>query len=327
MPGVAVVATVTSSFIASKRGLFTGPALDCVGELVLHSLEVPAAAFLAQPPSAFALEASALEDLPKRQANGHKGSHGHVLVIGGDRGAGGALRLCVEAAMRSGAGLVSALTRSEHVAPLLAVRPECMTHGYESDALPVAAQRASVVALGPGLGQSEWGKNLYTLMIDDPRPLVLDADALNLLAADPRPVPGRVLTPHPGEAARLLGCTVEAIQRDRYAALQQLVDRYAATVVLKGAGSLISAPGEPVMVIRAGNPGMGSGGMGDLLTGVIAALMAQGLPAFEAATLGALLHSTAGDVAAEQDGQRGLLASDLLPWLRGERALRARRSP
>ncbi|MGQ0799009.1 MAG: NAD(P)H-hydrate dehydratase [Pseudomarimonas sp.] len=323
IPGAAVRATVTVSFIANKRGLLTGPALDAVGELRLHGLDVPAAAFLDQQPAAYSIDARALADLPVRRANGHKGDHGHVLAVGGDHGAGGALRLCVEAAMRSGAGLVSALTRTKHVAPLLTARPECMTHASRTGELPAIARRATVIALGPGLGQADWGRALFSALIEDPRPLVLDADALNLLAAEPRPVPGRILTPHPGEAARLLDCSVPAVQRDRYAALDQLVERYAATVVLKGAGTLIGAPGEPTIIIRAGNPGMASGGMGDVLTGVIAALIAQGVADYEAAALGAVLHSAAGDQAAMDGGQRGLLASDLLPWLRGDRARQA----
>ncbi len=323
IPGVAVRATVTLSFIANKRGLVTGPALDAVGELRLDGLNVPAAAFLEQQPAAYSIDARALADLPVRRANGHKGDHGHVLAVGGDHGAGGALRLCVEAALRSGAGLVSALTRPKHVAPLLTARPECMTHASRTGELPSAARRATVIALGPGLGQADWGRALYLALIDDQRPLVLDADALNLLAAEPRPVPGRILTPHPGEAARLLDCSVPAVQRDRYAALDQLVERYAATVVLKGAGTLIGAPGEPTIIIRAGNPGMASGGMGDVLTGVIAALIAQGMADYEAAALGAVLHAAAGDQAAADGGQRGLLASDLLPWLRGDRARQA----
>jgi len=321
VPGVAVRATVTATFIANKRGLVTGPALDQVGELSVIGLNVPDAARLVETPLAFKLDANALEALPQRFANGHKGLYGHVLAVGGELGAGGALRLCVEAALRGGAGLVSALTRQAHVGALLAGRPECMCLGVETGELPELATRASVIALGPGLGQAEWGRGLFAALIDDPRPMVLDADALNLLAAEPRVVPGRVLTPHPGEAARLLGISSAAVQRDRYAALAALVDRYAAAVVLKGAGTLIGAPGEPVIVIDAGNPGMASGGMGDLLTGLIAALLAQGLPPFDAASLGALLHSIAGDLAAREGGERGLLASDLLPWLRGQRAL------
>ncbi len=322
-PGATLRATLTLTFIAAKRGLFTGPALDAVGELRAADLGVPAAAFAGQSSSAAAIDAAALALLPRRRPNGHKGDHGHVLAVGGDLGAGGALRLCAEAALRSGAGLVTALTRVEHVGALLAARPECMCVGTESGVLPASTGRASVIALGPGLGQATWGRKLYAALINERRPMVLDADALNLLAADPRRVPGCILTPHPGEAGRLLGISTADVQRDRFGALAALVERYAAVVVLKGAGTLVGELGRPPIAIRAGNPGMGSGGMGDLLTGVIAALLAQGLAAFDAASLGALLHAVAGDAAAAEGGQRGLLASDLLPWLRGERALRA----
>lgn len=321
VPGVAIRSALTISFIAAKRGLFTGPALDAVGERVLADLDVPPEAFANQPPAAWAVDAGALAQLPRRSRNAHKGRHGHVLAVGGDSGAGGALRLCVDAALRAGAGLVSALTRPEHVAPLLAARPECMWHASASGELSAdLLARASVIALGPGLGQNGWGRTLFDALVEDGRPGVIDADALNLLAAHPRQLPGKVLTPHPGEAARLLGSSSGAVQADRYGALQALVERYAATVVLKGAGTLVGAPGRTPVLIRAGNPGMACGGMGDVLTGVIAALLAQGLVDFEAAWLGALLHSVAGDRAARDGGERGLLASDLLEWLRGERA-------
>jgi NAD(P)H-hydrate epimerase len=154
-------------------------------------------------------------------------------------------------------------------------------------------------------------------VLDSDKPLVVDADALNLLAREPRSLPpDTVLTPHPGEAARLLGCPVAEVQADRYAAVQKLVARFGCVVVLKGAGTIVMAPDRKPCVITAGNPGMAVGGMGDLLTGVIAALRAQKLPAFDAAACGALLHAVAGDDAAADGGERGLLPSDLLVHLR-----------
>ena len=146
---------------------------------------------------------------------------------------------------------------------------------------------------------------------------VLDADALNLLASSGRCLRGQdVATPHPGEAARLLGITTSEVQRDRFAAAQALQARLGCTLVLKGAGSIIASAGQPPSVICAGNPGMAVGGMGDVLTGIIAALLAQGMAAGDAALAGALLHAVAGDAAAREDGERGLLPSDLAPWLR-----------
>jgi NAD(P)H-hydrate epimerase len=241
-----------------------------------------------------------------------------VLAIGGDHGTAGAIRLCGEAALRAGAGLVSIATQPEQLVALNAARPELMARAVNGpQALEPLLERASVLAVGPGLGQGAWGHALWLTALDSTLPLVLDADGLNLLAAEPRTFRGRavVLTPHPGEAARLLGCPVERIGRDRFAAARALAARYNAVVVLKGAGSLIAALDGRLDVCPWGNPGMASGGMGDLLTGVIAALLAQGLPAWEAACLGVGLHARAGDRAA-RDGERGLLASDLLAPLR-----------
>lgn len=317
-PGAAVNAERTIAFIVGKRGLFTGPARDHVGSVSLADLGVPSAARDVASPLADRLDASRLAGcLPRRHANAHKGEHGHVLAVGGDHGFGGALRLCAEAALRVGAGLVSVLTRSEHRSGMLSALPECMVVCSEHGELPLdLVHRATVLALGPGLGTAEWGRDLLPRLLDGDRPAVLDADALNLLAEAPRPLPGRVLTPHPGEAARLLGLgSAKDIQRDRFGALDALVRRYQAVIVLKGAGTLVGAPGERPQVIDAGNPGMASGGMGDLLTGVIAGLLAQRLSPFEAAVTGSLLHAVAGDVAAA-DGERGLLARDLLDPLR-----------
>lgn len=316
-PGVAVLATRTLQFIARHAGLHTGDALEYTGILVLEELDVPDAAFEDVPVTASLLEQDALARwlLPRRR-NTHKGESGHVLCIGGDEGSGGAIALCAEAALRAGAGLLSVATRPVNVAPLLARRPEAMVRAVEStdDLAPLIA-RARVIAIGPGLGQGEWGNALFLHAVRSAKPLVLDADALNLLAASPLPLDDAILTPHPGEAARLLDCASADVQRDRLAAAQAIAQRHACVVVLKGAGTVVAAPGETARVIDAGNPGMAVGGMGDVLTGVIAALRAQGLSAFDAASAGALLHASAGDAAA-WDGQRGLLPSDLFAHLR-----------
>lgn len=319
VPGAAVRATATLSFIAAKRGLHTGAALDHVGEVVLDPLALPPAAFEGTPPAARLLRPAALRRwLPRRARNSHKGHYGHVLCVGGDLGMGGAARLCAEAALRAGAGLVSVATRAEHVAAILAGRPEAMARGIEdaSDFEPMLA-RADVLALGPGLGRGDWGWSLWTSALRSGKPAVLDADALNLLAGQTLALPaGCVLTPHPGEAARLLDTDGAEVQRDRFRAAEALAAQYDAVVVLKGAGTVVAAPDELPRVIAAGNPGMASGGMGDVLTGAIAALLAQGLPPFDAACAGALLHAAAGDAAAHEGGERGLLPSDLLAPLR-----------
>lgn len=232
-------------------------------------------------------------------------------------GMGGAVRLCAEAALRAGAGLASVATRTEGVAALVAARPEAMTHAVEdADALAPLLQRASVLAVGPGLGRGEWGRELFEAAVASGKPLILDADGLVLLSMHPRPLPQAILTPHPGEAARLLGMGNQEVQADRFDAVSRLAEKFQCVVVLKGAGTLVAAPGETTAVIGAGNPGMATGGMGDVLTGVVAALHAQGLSNFRAAVVGALLHGAAGDAAARVDGERGLLPSDLFPHLR-----------
>jgi NAD(P)H-hydrate epimerase len=311
-------ANVTLSFVAGKRGLYTGPACDVSGEVVLDRLGLPDELFSDFPPAAHLYrQENLIGGLTPRHANAHKGEHGHVLCVGGEMGMGGAVRLCAEAALRAGAGLASVATRTEGVAALVAARPEAMTHAIEdADALQVLIKRANVLAVGPGLGRGDWGRALFEAAVGSGKPIILDADGLGLLAAHPRALPQAILTPHPGEAARLLGISNEKVQADRFAAVEALVRKFECVVVLKGAGTLVAAPNETTAVIGAGNPGMATGGMGDVLTGVIAALHAQHLPLFSAAVFGALLHGAAGDAAARIDGERGLLPSDLFPHLR-----------
>lgn len=317
-PGAAVVATRTLEFIAAKAGLRSGPALDRAGALELATLDLPPSAFDGVAASAQLLTPAQLKRwLTPRVLDSHKGAFGRVLCVGGDHGAGGAIMLCAEAALRSGAGLVDVATRQAHLAPLLARRPEVMSHAVEQIAdIAALFEHVDVVALGPGLGQEQWGRLLFAAALSAGKPLVIDADGLNLLARRPHELPsGSILTPHPGEAARLLGSTTAQVQADRFAAARALCQRFGCVVVLKGAGSIVATPRGEMRVIGAGNPGMASGGMGDLLTGVIAGLRGQGLAALEAASAGTLLHAAAGDQVAAEHGQRGLLASDLLGCL------------
>ncbi|WP_017365873.1 bifunctional ADP-dependent NAD(P)H-hydrate dehydratase/NAD(P)H-hydrate epimerase [Methylococcus capsulatus] len=313
--GKAVRADLTVSFIGLKQGLFTGAGPAHCGEIVFDDLDTPPEIRLAQTPSSRLLRSNDFT-LPPRRRDAHKGHYGHVLVIGGECGYSGAARMAAEAAARTGAGLVSIATRTSH-APLLNVgRPELMVHGAESGGeLGPLLQRASVLALGPGLGQGEWAKALFDAALDCGKPAVIDADALNLLAKLPRRCDHWILTPHPGEAARLLGVAVADVQRDRFAAVSALQRRYGGVAVLKGAGTLIAGPDGVPHVARWGNPGMASGGMGDVLTGVIAGLRAQHVPPFESACLGVRIHGQAGDLAASA-GERGLLAGDLIDALR-----------
>ena len=315
--GAVVRAARTIEFIGPKQGLRTGDALDACGALACADLGAAQWRDAQRVASYLASSEHLANWLPPRLRNGHKGLHGRVLCIGGDTGMGGAVLLCAEAALRSGAGLVDVATRAAHVAALLARRPEAMARACEcADDMHEALVAADCIAIGPGLGQGAWGEALLRRAIASGKPLVLDADALNLVAAHRLALPAEaVITPHPGEAARLLGTDTRQVQRDRFDAVCALVRQLGCAVVLKGAGTLVAAPGQEPVVIEAGNPGMGVGGMGDLLTGVIAALRAQGLGAFDAAVCGALLHSVAGDAAAAE-GERGLLPGDLLPWLR-----------
>lgn len=310
-PGVAVRAAATATFIVRKRGLHTHRA-EIAGEIELHALDLPRD--ILEAPDAWLMVATGL---PPRPKDSHKGANGHVLAIGGDHGTGGAIRMAAEAALRTGAGLVSVATRDENVPAMNAARPELMAHGVNGpQALQPMLDKASVVALGPGLGQGAWGHALWTTALDMDLPTVLDADGLNLLHAEPRTLPAKtVLTPHPGEAGRLLGIETAAVQADRFAAARELARRYRAVVVLKGNGSLVASPEGEVSVCPWGNPGMASGGMGDTLTGVIAGLLGQGCDPYRAACLGVGLHARAADVAARA-GERGMLAGDLLDPLR-----------
>jgi hydroxyethylthiazole kinase-like uncharacterized protein yjeF len=277
--GVAVEADLTVSFIGLKRGMFTGRGPDHCGEIRFDALQVPAAVYAGQILSARRLDwHKERELLPRLRPTAHKGDCGHVLVVGGAPGMSGAARLAGEAALRAGAGLVTVATHPEHAPWLNLTRPELMVRGLtDASALAQTAARADVLAIGPGLGQGDWSDALFEQALRLAKPMVVDADALNLLAAAPRRQDHWVLTPHPGEAARLLGCGVADVEQDRFGAVEALQQRFGGVVVLKGAGTLIRGPGHrPTGLCSDGNPGMASAGMGDTLTGIIAALLAQG---------------------------------------------------
>ena len=262
------------------------------------------------------LNAQTLARLPARAPSAHKGQFGHVLLIGGDRGFGGSISLSAQAALRTGAGLVSLATRPEHVVAALTRLPEVMTLGVSSanQLMGVLAQ-ASVLVVGPGLGQAAWGRSLLSAAAQAKMPQVWDADALNLLSnAGFELASGSVLTPHPGEAARLLGISTEQVQADRPAAVRALVKKYSEVCVLKGAGTLVAGLDGELAICNHGHPAMATAGLGDVLAGVTGALLAQGMSAFDAACLAVWLHARAG----EQQGQlgRGLAASDLIPAIR-----------
>lgn len=317
----AVEAALTVSFIGLKVGLFTAEGRRCCGRIHFADLGVPAAVYAGVEPAARRLDYATLAGrLPPRRATAHKGHFGHVLVVGGEVGFAGAPRMAAEAAARVGAGLISVATHPEHAGYIAQQRPELMVHGIGNAAdLTALLERASVLVVGPGLGQNNWGQSLFATVLDCSLPLVVDADALNLLAADPIGRDNWMLTPHPGEAGRLLNTTAQSVQADRLAALAELVHRYGGVSVLKGSGTLIGAPDATPALCTDGNPGMASGGVGDVLSGVLGGLLAQFYPHSlslqEVAELGVCLHAAAADEAALA-GERGMLAADLFGQLR-----------
>lgn len=316
--GTTINATLTLSFIGLNLGLFTGHGPSYCGKIFFDSLDIPSTIYdhLAPVARRINLEKESGRLAP-RERTGHKGLYGHLLIIGGDHGMSGAARISAEAGARVGAGLISIATRATHSLLLNLTRPELMCHGVEdAKNLEPLLGSANALTLGPGLGQDDWGETLFKKAIETGLPMVVDADALNLLSKNPQHRDHWVLTPHPGEAARLLNCTSAEVQSDRFNAVQQLQAIYGGITVLKGAGTLIYSGETTIRLSSSGNPGMGSGGMGDVLAGVIGGLLAQGFSLTDAACVGVALHGMAGDKAAEQGGERGMLAMDLMPHLR-----------
>lgn len=318
--GEAVRADLTVTFIGRKAGLYLGRGPALTGDVLFDDLGAAEAVYAQVAPLAQRYDGRSLERLPTRAADSYKNHFGHVMVVGGDHGFGGAALMAAEAAARTGAGLVSMASRPEHVAAALTRVPEVMAHPVVSgQELEPLLEIPSVIAVGPGLGKSPWSEQLLARAGRAAVPLVLDADALNILAGG-RVLAGVkrddwVLTPHVGEAARLLGIATADVMADRVAAARAIQQKFSGVVILKGAGTLI-AHADGVDVINSGNPGMASGGMGDLLTGVTAALIGQGMALPAAARLAVWLHGEAGNLAAAEGGQRGLLATDLLSHIR-----------
>ncbi|WKD49999.1 NAD(P)H-hydrate dehydratase [Microbulbifer spongiae] len=317
--GQAVCADMTVTFIGRKLGLYCGRGPALCGEVVFAGLGVPEPVYDAVRPLVQRYGSASIKRLPPRPADSFKNQFGHILIVGGDSGFGGAALMAAQSSARAGAGLVSLATRPGHLGAALTRCPEVMAHpvvsGQELEPLLIGPD---VIAVGPGLGRSPWSEQLLARVGRTGSPLVVDADALNILAQG-RVLAGVkrddwVLTPHVGEAARLLGCDTVEVCADLRASAAAVQHKFSGVVILKGAGTLIAHDGG-VDLINSGNPGMASGGMGDLLTGIVAALIGQHLPLVEAARLAVWLHGEAGNRAAA-DGQRGLLATDLLPWIR-----------
>ena len=316
--GDAVRADTTITFVAPKCGLYIGAGPEYAGRVLCDSLEVtPPGDAGSQPVLERIDESEIARALPRRNRNAHKGDFGRVLIIAGGPGMAGAARLAGEACLRVGAGLVTIATAPENVAAIVGGRPELICFGARDPGdLEHALRAATVIGVGPGFGTGPWSRALFDAALAAGKSLVIDADALNLLAAsDIRPPPGAVLTPHPGEAARLLGTSAAAVQADRPAALRQLIDKTAAVVVLKGAGTLVGAPQRIGALCTRGNPGMAAPGMGDVLTGAIAGILAQCGDPLQAARAGVIAHALAGDDLARQGGGRGMLALELAEGL------------
>jgi hydroxyethylthiazole kinase-like uncharacterized protein yjeF len=313
--GEAVRAQTTLTFVGVKTGLLLAEGPEHCGVLHFDDLEVAAPEDEFPPRLQRLQEAEIERALPRRARNSHKGVYGRVLIVGGGAGMPGAVRLAGEAALRVGAGLVGVAAAPENLAAVVGQRPELIFHPLsEAAALVPLLADAGVIAIGPGLGRSAWARALLDAVLAHKAArtlLVVDADALNLIAADPGlRRDDWILTPHPGEAARLLGCDTGQVQSARLASLDRLVATRGGIVVLKGAGTLVGREGGIAAICERGNPGMASAGMGDVLTGAIAGILAQCRDPWAAARVGVLVHALAGDSLA-RNGERGLLAADV----------------
>lgn len=314
--GCSIVANLTVTFVAVKKGLLTGEASDYCGELYFSGLGI-GATFSDNISSSITINSlSSLKALASRRQSSHKGDSGCMLVVGGNRGTPGAARLSSEACLRSGAGLVGVICHNSNELIILANRPELMLLSFAGGSIDNQQRidKTQVVVIGPGLGTDDWAKNNFQQALALNKPMVIDADGLSLLAKNPQYRNNWVLTPHPGEAAKLLNCTVANIEQDRFESARAIALKYGGICVLKGAGTLVS-DGERVAINITGNPGMAVGGMGDVLSGIIGALILQSNNIFQAAKYGVFLHGRAADLAII-DGQKGLLASDLFPYIR-----------
>ncbi len=318
---VGVKADMTVTFIGRKQGLYTADGCDLSGTIQFDDLTIPEKILKQIKPKSLCLAANLPKSLLKaRQKNSHKGSYGSVILIGGSPGMNGAILLSAIAALRSGCGLVTVLTHPSHAAFLNLMCPEIMCVAIENNqTLDDNIKKADAIVIGPGLGSTQWGKDLLHSVLKTKKPLLIDADGLNNLPDIKSPNKNWVLTPHPGEAARLLAVDIDEIQNDRFDAVKKISEKYQAICVLKGAGTLIRTF-EETYVCTAGNPGMATAGMGDVLSGVIGALMAQGVPqkmALEQAVVNSvMLHALAGDKVAEKYGEKGMMASDLFLEIR-----------
>ncbi|MEI6564777.1 MAG: NAD(P)H-hydrate dehydratase [bacterium] len=332
VPGEAVIADITATIGLPKIGLLTQQAIPYVGSLDVIGIGIPIELTSTYDSPRHLITGWDVRRLLTRRSNmAHKGDFGHVLVIGGAIGYAGAPAMAAMAALRSGAGLVTSLVPRPIYPVVAGAMLEVMTHpGEETDVGSLSAASWEVwrsrlndftsIVVGPGMSPhpdtTAW---IHHLLKECRRPLLLDADALNVLAGNPERIAKAgcpvVITPHPGELARLLGCSRDDVQRNREEAAREAARRTKAVVVLKGAGTLVAQDGQPLHMNMTGNPGMATGGTGDILAGLIGGLLAQGLSPFDAACTGVFLHGRAGDNAMWRRSQASLTATDLIKEL------------
>jgi hydroxyethylthiazole kinase-like uncharacterized protein yjeF len=325
---VCVFADITTTFVARKRGCFTSIGKKVSGDIQYSDLDIPKKVFSKIPSTCSVIDFEDLVDrVIFREQDAHKGNFGHAIVIAGDRGLGGAGILASKAIVYSGTGLTTLATRPEHVSASLVSCPEVMVKGVSSGQdVEEYLLKPNVIAIGPGLGQTAWSEQMVQRVFMEAEsrdvPVIMDADALNLLAKLrlSNKLPKQlILTPHPGEAATLLNTTVDNVESDRFGAAQKIHKKFNATVVLKGAGTIIIHNDGSLRkwgICSSGNPGMAAGGMGDALTGIIAGILAQGLSIRDAVEAGVDLHAKSADLMSHEVGEAGLTPTDVIEGLR-----------
>jgi ADP-dependent NAD(P)H-hydrate dehydratase / NAD(P)H-hydrate epimerase len=325
--GIAIKAELTVCFIGLKQGMFTAQAKDVCGEIIFSNLDLAEEWYSLVKTETQLIQKVDYSLLPKRQASSHKGKFGHVLIVGGSENMPGAIILAARAALRAGAGLVTIVTVAENLQAISAAVPEAMVKTCAINTLSNVLNKSFIagithIAIGMGLGQNDWSLALLRFCAQLDKPMLVDADGLSLLAKyEVKITSSLVVTPHPGEASRLLSrlkpVSSADIQLDRFAAVRAIhslfVDCESCVVVLKGSGSLLF-DGRMTKVCSLGNAAMAAPGMGDVLSGIIIALMAQGIAMNSAAELGVCLHAFAADKVM-QGRTRGLLASDVVDTL------------
>ncbi len=323
--GIAFRADYTVTFGLKKLGMFFSQGIDCCGEIICKNIGFPTNAIQSVKPKIYSYEPKDLDKLPKRFNNSNKGSYGKVAVVAGSKNMSGAAFLCAKAAYSTGVGLVKIYTHESNRVVLQSQLPEAIMMTYDNYmgalfCVEDAVKWASVIVVGPGLGVDTTSERmLYELLLNSEVPMVIDADALNILSNNlgmiktcPVPI---VMTPHMKEMSRLIGKSVEEIAHDRFNIAKRFAKEYEVNLVLKDAKSIVTNGGDKTYINLAGNNGMSTGGSGDVLAGIIAGMLAGGLDLFDAAQLGTYVHCLAGDVAAEKKGKYAMLASDIIASL------------